>query len=183
MNNSIKRRRFGILFRHPVFYTVFLLGLCLIVFGVGRQFFSSMVGLSHSIQPKGPSPDVSQLDLITVFESAKIVLRYIVQGGSLFDPGFVSQQHWSSSFIKWGLILLVSGMCLLVVILARERIAALATFVGSLVITGMALVTAISALIVPHGGAEFLRMIFMIAVGYIVVGAYGLIVATKELGK
>jgi len=117
------------------FRVLFVLGLSLPIIIFGHQFLGTIVALSHWIQPRGAFPDVSRLDLINLFEAAKIVLLFFVRGGSLHDPIFV-QTSWPSSFIRSGIILLTSGLCLACVLFGRSRI-----IVGTAVIIGSLLIT------------------------------------------
>lgn len=139
-----------------------------------------MLGLSHWIQPRGPFPDVSKLDTASILEATKIVLRFITQGGSLYDPIF-SSTSWPSSFIRWGLILLASSFCLLSVLFGQGRMVAPAIFIGGLLIAGMALFFVGATLFMGHGGSDILPLLFSFAVAYIAIGVYGLYVAEKEV--
>lgn len=117
------------------FRILFALGLSLPIIIFGHQFLGTIVALSHWVQPRGAFPDVSRLDLISLFEATKIVLLFFARGGSLHDPIF-AQTSWSSSFIRSGVILLTSAICLLCVLFGRSRIiVGTAVFIGGLSIT------------------------------------------------
>ena len=169
----------SILRRRPFFCVVFIIGLSLAIYTSAQQFLGSMLGLSHTIQPRGPFPDVSKYDLATIIEALKIVLRFIYEGGSIYDQNYTSTS-WPASFTRSGLILIVSSVCMLSILFARGRMVALPILIGGLLISGMALYFVGAALFMGHGGSDALALLFPVAVVYIAIGIYGLIVATKE---
>ena len=170
-----------ILFRHPIFGVAFVSTLSIIVTYFAATLTETIVAINwwirSSAEPSNPFPDLSQIDLPTRLNAVFGVLRYFVQGGSLWEPR-LAQTSWPTSFLILGGTFVLSSICLLLTVLGRGLWGVAAIGIGALLMIGVALIS-FAAILASHGGGNRMNVVLALILVFLAVGAWGICIAWK----